>query len=205
MKTKKKLCKMIIKLTIAIIIVQLLCVFVSCGGKKLIPYTASSLEKTTNETFFDKNGAKMEIWENYLNSNKEWLETYENIKVKDDFVLQKVTGFTISELNQIGGTDKMFLVEFEPQGYFIMAAHSTNPPIASFRAYPSPYKLLDIPEEDRYYITGADGNSFGAMIDGRIIGIFELAYYGNIYEYPYDGWELQIKTYNQENNRWENE
>ncbi len=206
MKTRKKLYKIIMKLTIAVVIVQLLlCVFVSCGGKKLIPYTASSLEKKTNETFFDENDAKMEIWENDLDSNRKWLETYRNIKIKDDFVLQKVTGFTVSELNWIGGEDKMFLVEFEPQGYFIMAAHSPNPPIASFCAYPSPYKLLNIPEEDIYYITCADGDSFGAMIDGRIKSIFDLAYYGNIYEYPYEGWEPQIKTYNQENNRWEKE
>lgn len=207
MKTEKKLCnKIVIKLTTAIFIVQLLLsVFVSCGGSKLIPYTVSSLETKTKKTFFDENGSKMEIWEKYLNSNKEWLETYRDIKIKDDFVLQKVTGFTISELNWIGGTDKMFLVEFEPQGYFTMAAHSSNPPIASFSPFPSPYKLLNISEEDRFFITCADEDCFGAMINGRITSIFEHAYYGNIYEYPYEGWVPKKKIYNQEDNCWKNE
>ncbi len=160
----------------------------------LHPMTENEIEDWVQATFYDDSGnIRANLWE----------ESEENDPFKDRYINhydgKDVTGYKISFLNTIRDQDKgVYLVEFEPYGYFIGNIYSM-PSVNNtyFKSYPSPFALLNINDENRYMYS----NRYVAIRDGKYTDIPEEATIGTIY-IPYQNYQPQKITYDEEKKIW---
>lgn len=156
--------------------------FVGCDkGKETsqIPLTVEDVKRLTEEKFFDEEGnAYKEYWENcWLNREENALWHYNG---------EEITGFEVQRIKGFDGEDDCFLIEFAPTGHFIGKFGKTFA-ATSFQAYPSPFKIYDVPQERRYAYDVGDGR-FICGIDrepGKIVQITATSSLQKIFSSPY--------------------
>ncbi len=72
-------------------------------------------------------------------------------KAYGDEGLPEITGFTVYEIDDVGGAYQWYYVEFEPEGYLVgMLDYEYGVTQNVLFPYESSFKKLDIPLEDRY-------------------------------------------------------
>ena len=161
-------------------ITLILITFCGCGYLNslneipFVPMTEEEIKLAIQKEFYDENGEpRVEKWKenNYFryitdenmkaeilqNTGKDGFDFYTTIKC----VPWRGTGST---------KGSCFLAEFKPYGYY-MGPLRQNKNIGlikcKFCPYPSPYKILDIPHEDRYVDPSSEGMVLSDLVAYR--------------------------------------
>ena len=186
----------------AISLIVVLCVlflsFAGCTGlwsKKREPMTVEEIRQKTQEVFFDNEGNPI-VWR-WRNGYRE--EEVVNPIKWDEF---EIIGFEVTIIKDLYGDECVYLVEFEPTGH-LFGLLPQEFSYEHFCFYPSPFKLLNIDEGDRYIDFGPEPPVYAAMIDGEMVAIEWVALYGSVYK-PQKGWEPEHRTYDFEAKKWIN-
>ena len=196
-KFKINLCAKVISLIVVSCV--LLVSFAGCTGlwsKKREPMTIEEIRQKTQEKFFDKDGNPI-VWR-WQNSYQE--EYVINPINWDEFA---ITGFEVTIIKNLYGYENCYLVEFEPMGHFFGLLHMEFS-YEHFRFFPSPFKLLNIDDGDRYIDFGPEPPRYAAMIDGEMVSILGIATQGSIFKLPYEGYKPDYVTYDFEAKKWIN-
>lgn len=145
------------------------------------------IDEWVRSRYFYENGeAKRYFWENSA-------AAYYNNPYHYEY--EEVTDYEITFIKNIYEENTVFLVEFEPSGFIY---GTRNLRFYSFLYHhPSPFKLLDIPKEDRYYV----GDKLAARRGEYIVNIEEEAYVGRVYPAP-EGYERETYVWDYEKNWW---
>lgn len=138
--------------------------------------SVSELDEWVKSKYFLENGkADRSYWENSAQRYHYYNYEYE-----------EVTDYKITFIKSILEKHTVFLVEFEPSGFVYGIRNLKFYSI--FYHHPSPFKILNIPEEDRYYV----GDQLAARRGEYIVDIEKEAYVGRVYPVPED---YKPKTY----------
>ena len=158
---------------------------------RLHPLTETEIENWIQTTFYSATG---EIKANL------WQEAEARDPLKERYVEhydgKEVTGYKLSYLKDIDGKEEIYLIEFEPYGYKVGSIYFA-PNADGFKPYPSPFALLDISEENRYYSYGR----FVTIRDGKYTDITEEATMGRVYA-PNQYYRPKRITYDEETKSW---
>jgi len=176
------------------------------------PLTVEEIRAETQKRFFDVNGKLREsgyegghfvggsYWANGLaNSSKYEPSAYEAMQgYMDDIV-----GFDVQLIKSIWGCYSYFLVEFEPYGFFC-GCLTENYLVSYFHPFPSPFKLSNIADEDRYFLyyrfMGRSYKFLTPTAEGEYVDIWEYATMGAIFKIPYN-WSLTWQYYDSAGNK----
>ena len=149
------------KILLILMITLILITFCGCGYLNslneipFVPMTEEEIKLAIQKKFYDENGEpRVEKWKenNYFRNI-----TDENMKAE---ILQNTgkDGFEFSKIkNMLNGEEEFFLVEFKPYGHLIDFLRQNKNKYfigIEFYPYPSPYKILEIPHENRYLTMG---------------------------------------------------
>lgn len=191
MTAKKKVIIIITVLLIIMIVCIILCRSLLFGGedkKRLWLKTKWEIEKEIEKSFYNNGAIHEPIW---------------TVDAQGDpnFIMKEITGYEIYFIKDIYGKEIYFLVEFEPFGfcYGRRDIEELKPLRTRFSYYPSAYKILNIPIEERIMEDGVQAIKRG----DKVISIEKEAYLGKKY-YNRMGELLSwtSKEYNYDEKKW---
>ena len=164
----------------------------------LHPYTEEEIREIVQKEFFYANGKPREyLWNNYRSSYT-LRQKYDGKNITG-FSLQLLTSSDYWQSTKEGlktQKEKYFLVEFEQYGY-ILAPLFKEFDISWFRPYPSPFKISEIADDNRYV---ALAHKCATFIDGELTIIDDVLFDTVLVEPK--GYKRRKTVYDFEKNAW---
>ncbi len=130
-------------------------IFTSCNKEEEpepTPLTIEEIEQLVQNDFFNEDGSlKLNYWKWWYENDRFNMMRPEIQTMLENVVLgvTPVTGFEVSLIQDKNGEYTSYLVEFEPIGH--ICGKITDYSAIKFEFYPSPFKLLNVPKEERYF------------------------------------------------------
>ena len=163
----------------------------------LHPYTEEEIREIVQKEFFYANGKPRE----YL-----WNEAKSPYNLKNKYDGKAVVGFSMQPLispdknstaeNLKTKEKTYYLVEFDPYGYILFSLYSEFN-MSWFRPYPSPFKISEIADDNRYV---ALAHKCATFIDGELTIIDDVLFDTVLVEPK--GYKRRKTVYDFEKNAW---